>query len=108
MGEDVLRQMIQWIEGVAPVTWEAAVRQIYMDALGLAVMALPLWTIILLCIRYLWRFYRTNEGDDDLVIGAAIGSLICAIAAVGLTFSTVARFMNPNWYAIERLMNLLP
>ena len=105
--------LVRALREVAPEVWQIAVRQVTVQAvLGL------LWTAVGLLGSVgswklavsLWRKHKENE-YEIWDMGAAF-SFVLAVFFVGLTImalaATLPRIINPQWYAIELLRNLLP
>lgn len=113
MNEDLILKLIEFLEGASPILWEAAVRQVWLGALGRTLWALLCGGITAALIPfaiYSVRRYRQANGFNwwDFTAGIA-GVLAFAffLLTLGLLQEAVGFVLNPTYYAIVNLTKLV-
>lgn len=116
MGEDVVQKLIEFVQNASPVVWNAALKQVQVDAVLYFIGAVVFLVLTIGCISLTrWSNNKKkeatdwNESDYDLGIyfGAA-GAVLFTLCTVGFICEMVVRLINPTWYAIQNILNLLP
>jgi len=127
--ETIIQELVAFVQKAAPVMWEAAYRQVYVNALYSLGWAL-IWSIVGVVsykvakhsLRVVatrrsenenkdWSYSKEEPWDTDTFLGvylgyaAALFSLICVIVNA---FTIVGYFINPSYYAIQNLIKLFP
>lgn len=123
--QDVLAELVAFVQGAAPVIWESCVRQAVMTGIQNL-----LWAVIVLgglvtCLRLRplflkkhlevlkskegrhsegWWGYRYDNEYKVLAIWCMVGAAILAIFFVGIMNGAIARLINPDYYAIQLLL----
>ena len=118
--ESALEQLIKMLSEIAPGVWHLALRQVWVDTVLAAVIYI-LFSIATLAAVYgaKWAWGKTEEwdenGDERAYVQAAIIVLACAMFFIwffatffGLLDFILPRLLNPEWFAIKRLSDLLP
>jgi hypothetical protein len=112
--EQALMKLIEAVENSAPVVWQIAMRQVYSN-----VAALFLWSIAALITAFLlirlWKkeSIKTRDVYDDSFwemggnIFAAVGIVVSLIAGLILFTNAVQALINPQYYAIQSLLQFV-
>ena len=88
---------------ITPWLWETSTRQVYMDATGY------LLGFIVACVFGMglafwgWRDIEAPEGKAITELG---GGLICAWSS-WLLWQSIVRVQNPEYYALQNLLDLI-
>jgi hypothetical protein len=106
-----LRELIGLVENTAPELWRIAIKQVYVGAVQNIVMGVfGTWGGIKLAgaAKRSWEKYQesTSFSSDDmsaLLIGLVAVIVLGIAANVGLR--AIGQFINPEFYAIELLIN---
>ena len=125
--ETLIQELVAFVQKAAPVMWEAAYRQVYVNALYSLGWAL-IWSIVGIIsykiAKYSLRVVearKTNNEishysdddpwDTDTILGVYSGytmALFSLIAIIICAFTIGGYFLNPNYYAIQNLIKLFP
>lgn len=127
---DILEKLVQFVETASPVIWQAAMRQVYVNAVSYLVWGVVFLALTVVAVYVVRRIYRTrheiqakkeatraaggyyygrDEDENEITaILAAIGAIAFGITALGLAQAGIARFVNPTFYAIRLLLSGLP
>lgn len=106
--EEALSKFVEYIEAIAPLTWEIALRQVQVQivqgAIGLTFIALLLSVNVILLIK----FWNEEDSDGEFFARCAFIALLCLYPVPTLLVITnlVGKIMNPEYYAIKILMEL--
>lgn len=112
MNEELLRELIKYIQEASPEIWAIAQQQVQVEIWrasisiwGFSIVAAFFLAISLLSLVY---YFKTAEGDFMAAFLAlfAIGC-IPGIFAVERYMSIVSRQMNPDYYAILSLIQFV-
>jgi hypothetical protein len=105
--KELLQDLIQLVESAAPHLWRIAVKQAYVEAMQFGIAALAMFGIgcTLLFIAKKWRENDPfDDGDPNFVF-----PFVTSIFFFGLSLpffgSAIGRLINPEYYAIELLIN---
>jgi len=109
----ILQQLIDMVQKAAPEVWRIWNRQVQVEAIQFCFWA----TFFLLATAgflYLASYGRRKGKDDPGnpdYIGAQVAGIACAamsaIAVSAFFVSGISRFLNPEYYAIMRLIDIL-
>ena len=111
--EDILLRLIDIVQETAPALWAIARRQVAANIAEVAIWFVfcAIAAIALAFVtRHGVREYRKNDYNSSWELGAVfsgIGSVGCALVAFGLSTSLVKYLINPEFYAIKVLMDLI-
>ena len=96
-----IAKLIELLEKASPLIWETALRQVYIDGITWLVIAMVLATLGCVC----FYIHRKNDdwGGGELLFA---GSILFVLGTLCL-LSSLERFSNPNWAAIQLIMGLV-
>ena len=115
MIDEALRQLIEFINTASPVIWESTIRQVYVETfakliwmVGLAVAGFYLMKLG----NYFGKKKDKASYSDEFEYGVAsalayIFSAIAITISFSLMVSAITHFANPEFYAIQYLINTL-
>jgi hypothetical protein len=117
--QDLLKELVETVQNIAPRVWEIAIRQVYVGmigwilfllvALGGLILAIWIFRSMLGSYRKEVEAYKAKEQYSDpdpswIVLGTFFVLLAMAITSLPI-YEILARLINPHWYAIELLVN---
>ena len=117
MEDELLAKLIAFVEQASPQLWAIAQRQVYVNTIRYI-----LWSIVAVvggifftCLAHnRWEAYEEDrkEGkwstDNDVwAVVSAIVAIVSAICALWLWDSLIGLILNPQYYAISTLLNLV-
>lgn len=95
--------------------FELATRQVYAEAIQSVVMAV-IWGILAAVAVKVFRkgmkildegTWEQEEGGFALSLIGGLAALTCGGFSLGELYYSIPKFINPQWYAIEKLAGLL-
>ena len=97
----LLQQLIETLNKTAPVVWEIAVRQVYVNA-----WVSVFWAVMLVILIFVANvlFKKNYSGAGDAVLVRALSFLLGALALFLLT-DAFMKFANPQYYAIDLILH---
>jgi len=114
MTEQLLQQLIDFINSASPVVWNAFVRQVYANSIvsilfGLLSLAIAIGVSLLAKRYYKIKIFKEKNGWDaeNETIAAYLSmtlSAIMVIATLGLIANAIKGFLNPDYYAIINII----
>lgn len=127
---DILEKLVQFVETASPVIWDAAMRQVYVNAvsyLAWAVVFLALTVVAVYVVRRIYRtryeiqaekqavreaskyYYGRDEDENEItLILASIGAVASGLLTLMLVHAGIGRFVNPVYWAINMLLDGFP
>lgn len=109
----LLDELGERLDGPARYAFDLALRQVYVQAV--------MWVVVLAVIAvfaavFLWWIYRKAQRDDDpysewiipLVMGSVLAVVILPVAAVYALSKVAQALLNPEWAALQSLLDLWP
>jgi hypothetical protein len=128
MDETIIQKLIDFIETASPVVWEAAYRQVYVEAISNFLVFLGLVALSVICYRYFTEFRDesirlnkildetngytggTRSKRDDANI-ASVFFAVCIVLFAGISVfiigGVIGRVINPDYYAIKILAGMV-
>ena len=120
MGTDVAKTMADKVKEVAPEAWEILIRQVYVDAITPSLTAFLIGLSFLflywLINKRLWKSPYNEDGGYDMsektantVFGRIFplaSMFISGLVGIILSVNIVKVFINPKYYAIQKLFEL--
>jgi hypothetical protein len=107
--DTLLTQLIDFIKSASPLIWEAFTKQVYAEALSKltgALLALTL-SIVAIIIGNKVHHAKCNEEFVGLEYFIWLVSVVFAIMFIALLSTVAMRFYNPNFYAIQMILEQL-
>ena len=111
--EELLWQLVEVAQNVAPELWQIAMRQVQVQAILVTGIAMFCFTLCMVCVGLCVRFVKNSLAgakesywDDNFAV-PCLGALVTLIATLIFAGMAVARTMNPAYYAIKILLNLM-
>ena len=110
-GEGVMF-MVEKIQEIAPYAWEIALRQVYAEAIGYALIPSLFLVVAIVILRWSLKKYERSDRDytsdaDDVRIGISIGAGIVSLGfAIPYIAKLVMVLINPNYYAILKIVEM--
>ena len=106
---ELLLELVAKLEAMAPQVWQAAMRQVYVNA----VMDSLMWMVLL--VAMLWVFVKVRgfmtKDNDDAENGLLILSLsligMCMVCAALFLVASLKPLLNPEWAAIQMLLKAM-
>jgi hypothetical protein len=135
MLEEGLKQLIEFVKAASSVLWQAAYKQVYADAvvnsIWLLIMLMITFFAIKLVVYSIKEFkkdierrkketeatgkvynWNTDEKDDNSSIGTILlfsfVAILPSVISIMLLTDVVRWLINPEWYAIQKLINMIP
>ena len=108
--QDVLAQLVEFVENAAPMVWAIARRQVVVS-----IAEHILW--FLGTSGFAWygfTFFKREKNKDDYddlfldkphVLFAGAFACVAVPVAFGLLIAIISRLVNPDFYAIQLLLN---
>ena len=114
MGEEILRKLVEFIENASPVIWAAASRQVAVNAIRTILAAIVFLVATLVLARlaaYCNKRYHEDEREsEDWNVGRwtsiTLGLVFFVIFLI-LAIGVIGPLVNPDYYAIQVLINLV-
>ena len=102
---ETLEEIVKRLMEVSPAIWATLIKQVYSDAFFLLLAG-----IIPCPIAYkLAVWARDNiENEDVIALFVGLTALGLIVMSIGFTFSGLQRFINPEFYAINYILQALP
>lgn len=102
--ENILQQLIDLLKNVAPEVWNVLVLQVSIQANQYLIWGIVIDIFAFLCIvAGLYNMFSYYQGDSLVIFG-----IVIAILSVGLWSARYGRIANPEYYAIQMLLEQLP
>jgi hypothetical protein len=112
--KDMLQELINLVQQAAPKLWGIAVKQIYVQAIQSAIVAISCVIPFGACMKWLlWA--RSNMGkeifngaytvDEEHVMWPIFFMLIIFCIFVAFVIASISKVINPEYYAIELLID---
>ncbi len=107
MVDEILKELVEFLQQVSPLVWTSFVRQVY--AIAFSQIA---WAVAILVICFImWRFSNFCEKwqktddyyADEWVL--RILSIFMPFISFGLIVSAVMRIYNPDYYAVMLILH---
>jgi len=110
--KDLLEELIDVVQQTAPELWRIANRQVYGDIARNCLWIIVCIIVIYVGIRLLKHGYKLKEDDyscdwEYAVMCGWIMLGVSPIVLVSLLDSVIGKLINPEYYAIQVLMNLI-
>ena len=104
-----MQQLIEMVKNVAPAVWQAAYRQVWIDAGENLFGALLIGSVTLWAINWVRRRWSSWDGFDDgpAKIITPLGICILAGITLGCLITFVDDVANPTFQAIKALGELV-
>lgn len=105
--ETLIRELAQTLGTTTEYLWGILIKQAHVSAwmhLGGTILLLLISVALVLLGRFCFKKMRVIEAHIPLWAGSALGLIV---AFCNFTFATMPRFMNPEFYALQYIMNRL-
>ena len=109
MEHELLERLIDFIENASPVIWEAATKQVAVQAASHLMWATLLFVATLALLYVAKKSWKEREYNSNEELFVVFSILAAATGILGLVLCThgVSLLMNPEYYAIDNLLDLL-
>jgi hypothetical protein len=102
---ETIMDLVKGLQQIAPEVWRIAVRQVYAEVAGQAVILFVLLFLMFIALPWVWRRIGTWKDDPENIAGGIgvtvlAGEVFFAIAALIDAMGIVQKLVNPEWYAI--------
>jgi hypothetical protein len=107
MIDEVLKQLIDFLQTASPMVWETLIKQVYITGLSYVLWGAGLGVASFYCIKVGNYGRRQMEDDADWFGGAIlafVGAALTGVTSFGLLVSAIAHFINPEFYAIQYIL----
>lgn len=109
MIDEVLKRLIEFLQGASPLVWSALIKQVYIEALARLAWAVGLLVITFLLVKlvnFQKKAYEEKYNDGRFFSDSEWAWLWAGVAATGiasfaLIVSALMWFANPEFYAIR-------
>lgn len=129
MMDEALQKLIDFVEQAAPVMWEASYRQSYVVAIRDLLFFIGMMALAVYCARWYFHFgdlvnvinekiaqetgwssgLKTDRENAQLARGIFAFLVIVIVgAAILVVGGVIGRIINPDYYAIQNLIGLIP
>jgi hypothetical protein len=108
MTDEILRELIEFIENASPAVWSTLLKQVRLDAFsGLA------WAVVMIVVAVVafWlasSAYKNDNSRDDWreekMVGGSIAFVLSSVVAFALSVDAIMRLVNPEFYAIRFIL----
>ena len=111
--DQVLQELVDFLKAASPVVWEALYRQVYVIALSKIIWAFGLAFLIFGAMKLskkAWEWHEEDNGFGDynqLAYFCYGFRVIVGVVSFGLVVSAIMRIANPNYYAINLILQKL-
>ena len=115
MEDGLIQRLVEFVEKAAPVMWEAAYRQVYVNILQNTIYGLFFLVGAIVCYMF-GRYWKNREAksswDEENYTLYMLIFLTVGLIALFLSFlffvPAIGGLINPDYYAIKNLINLFP
>lgn len=107
MEQTLVEKLIEFVENASPVIWEAMYRQVYINAIYQGLAGAVLVCLAVVFFTVFKRTYKKDGFDNDAACVAIILSVASAIVGAAFLVSVIGPMVNPNYYAIDNLLDLV-
>ena len=111
--DQVLQELVDFLKAASPVVWEALYRQVYVIAMSKILwaigLAFPIFGALSLA-KKAWAWHEEDDGFSDyneLAYWCYGVSVAFGVVIFGLIVSALMRIANPNYYAINLILEKL-
>lgn len=121
--EEALQKLIEFVENASPVIWQALVKQAYVDAVGqllgaifFGFMALQLFKVAKGRLKRVaemkganadpksYDLYSDMDSQYFMYAGSTVGWVLSFVITLSNIYAAIGRFINPNYYAIQMIL----
>jgi len=107
--EETLMKLIEYLETMAPAIWNAAVSQAYISGVQYIVVAMLLLGLTPVLIHFSRKRQAISHADRDdedwaIICLCGIAAIATAVTAVVLLVNGTSALFNPEWKAINILI----
>ncbi len=103
-----LQDAINFIKNVSPILWETLVRQVYNDAITYLFWALVLTIGATVLFKLGKKLYNDRDSEMEMLGGLSYcGTVILSIIVPVLISTGIRMLINPNYYAIYSIINMI-
>ena len=110
--DESLLKLIEWIETASPVIWTAAQRQVEVNVIEAWI---GFWVAVIFGVILLTLSIWCTVQSDDSYFGWVVGigftwplTIMVLIAAIAIRIWLLKVAMNPIWYQILQVRQLMP
>jgi len=111
MAEELISELVEFVRTASPLIWQAFYKQVYIEAISNTAIGIVL--LIITVILWVWFFKERKKfiesvyaRDEDYWFIAGTGFLSTVIT-VAVLITVLTRFLNPNYYAIMKIIELI-
>ena len=105
--DKLLRELIEFVKNASPVIWAALVKQVYVVALQHAIwIIVPITSLIVFFSRQIKEAVE-DDNTGELTFYVWIFRIVALIVMIGLASAAIARVINPDFYAIQLILDSL-
>lgn len=116
--DKLITELINLVKSAAPTLWAIARQQVIVDAINSSILLVISAAIFIPSFRYMRKMFAWKGSEDfdeyrdfdGFMVGAiASGALmlIFGIAILVMYPDVIGRFINPDYYAIQSIINLV-
>lgn len=105
--ERLIRDLMNTGEILATKGYELAYRQVIAEASVAMVVAFLLMLVGAIGVGKLYRKYWERDYTEPLEDLCFIGSLVACVAGILISLKPIVMLLNPEWYAVEKLLYLI-
>jgi hypothetical protein len=100
MNQQFLKILMDFVNSISPLLWTSTLAYIYAAAWQWTFGAIV--TLVLASLFFILA-YKSRKGSDAQVAWYIFGTLF-SIVFICCTICAIGRFLSPNWYAINLLI----
>ena len=104
--QELLDRLFEIGGAIASNGWELAIQQVYVQTVGYAIVAAFLSLVL---VGSIWIVVSSikDSSDDELGGSAFIAALFSVVGLVVVLYGLAGRLINPRWYAVNLLIDLV-
>ena len=111
MAEELLQKLIDLVTNVAPQLWEIGVRQALIEGGKSILISIVCLVFLSVCVKIGTDVLKDKESIDDetgfLALALFAVALLCLLIGGSEFIDGISYLLNPQYYAIEILLNLV-
>lgn len=108
---EILEMLVAIVQNTAPKVWEIAIRQAIVQSVGLWIgfaLCLAGFTVTFNLMNKYIKKYRRFEVDSLDIAGHIIFLSLTALIGSIFLYEALARIINPEYYAIQIIFEMIP
>jgi len=111
MAEELISELVEFIKTASPFVWNTFIKQIYVNGIGNILLGIGLWIASYLLYKP-YRRARKHSDESNYYFDVdnylyLVCSIIAFIIGIVMFTYTLKNFLNPEYYAIMKIIELI-